>query len=775
MPGPNEIYKEMMEKGHSAAWDQEWNRAVAFYQQALDEKPGDLKALTSVALAFYELKEFKESLKYYIKVAKLSPSDPVPFEKASMIYEKLNQNKYASDAAYRAAEVQIKNKNLKGAIELYSRSVSLLPENLHAHSRLAVIYERLGKKQQAVREYIQVASLMQHNGDVEKTVQSINRALQLLPTSEEAHQALEMVRRGTLLPLPERPHGGTGLLKPVMDEETPQLDMPKGNEEESDNPIEEAHKVALAALAEEFFKQQIAQSTPKKSERQDLMDIVKGTGPLETKEVNQEKVMIRLGSVLELEMQGEYEKASEELKQAFSEGLQSDAGTFEMGYLMDKQGRPESVTRHLQREIKSPDLILGTRLLLGLNYRKIGKISEAARNCLVALKIADSSIVSEENRIDLQQMYETIIESSIKELDENAMDQICDTVIGLLMRSNWQSYLKNVRVQLLSPSNTETPVPLADVLVNAKSSQIIDALTDIRMLAQRGLNRAAMENAFFALESAPIYLPLHMVIGELLYKEGKIQEAVEKYLIISRTYIIRGENSRAGDLLKKVINLAPMNVDSRLLLIDLYKEQGNLVEVIKKYIDLGEVYYHMAELNKARNAYASALRIVNQSELDISWKVRLLHRMADIDVQSLDWRRAIQIYEQIRKINPGDEKAVQKFVDLNFRLGQEDIAIQSLEEYVEYMNKNGRVLDASDLLKSFVEEKPEHPGLHKILGMLYHWQGRTKDGLLELDKAGELYLDNGDQAKGIQVINQIIQLNPPNIEDYRRLLAQLSR
>lgn len=52
MNGQEQRYQQAMTRGHSAAWDQDWERAAAYYGQALEEHPEDPKALTSLALAF---------------------------------------------------------------------------------------------------------------------------------------------------------------------------------------------------------------------------------------------------------------------------------------------------------------------------------------------------------------------------------------------------------------------------------------------------------------------------------------------------------------------------------------------------------------------------------------------------------------------------------------------------------------------------------------------------------------------------------------------------
>ena len=48
------------------------------------------------------------------------------------------------------------------------------------------------------------------------------------------------------------------------------------------------------------------------------------------------------------------------------------------------------------------------------------------------------------------------------------------------------------------------------------NSQVVEAMAAVRTLASKGMPRTAMEEAFFALQFAPTYLPLHVQIGEML-------------------------------------------------------------------------------------------------------------------------------------------------------------------------------------------------------------------------------------------------------------------
>ena len=171
MTGRDDTFQQAMNQGHSAAWDQEWDRAAKFYRTALDEFPEDPRALTSLGLALYELKEYQEALPFYIQALKLSPEDPYLMEKIAQIYEFTGDIEKAQQAGLRAAEFYLKSRDVNKAIDNWSLITRLNPENIQARSRLAVVYERLGKSDLAVKEYLNIAATFQTADDLTKSAQ----------------------------------------------------------------------------------------------------------------------------------------------------------------------------------------------------------------------------------------------------------------------------------------------------------------------------------------------------------------------------------------------------------------------------------------------------------------------------------------------------------------------------------------------------------------------------------------------------------------------------
>jgi tetratricopeptide (TPR) repeat protein len=771
MSGREDVFQQAMSKGHSAAWDQLWDQAVVFYRQALDEIPDQPRALTSLGLALYELQQYEEALKCYERAAEIIGEDPVSLEKVAQISERLGDLDRASRASMQAAELYIKRREVDKAIENWSRVTRLTPENLSAHTRLALVFERLERSQQAVTEYLIIASLLQHSGDLEKAVQAVNRALNILPNSSEAHQALELLREFKPLPKPVRSRGSTA---PLRLSQTRQIESARPAEVNPNmDPVAEAHQRAIAVLAGMLFEQVDDLDEGEQAARRDLKAIVdNSTQVVFSKQADRTKIMLHLSQAVDLQTRGEDDQAVTELERATEAGLEHAAAFFELGYLHMQERQLEKATRELQFALNHSDYTLASRLLLGQIRQKMGRIDDATIEYLEALKQADSMIVPEEHADALRQLYEPLIEAETSQSDMQEKVELCDNISGLLMRPDWRANLEAARQDLPSEDGSP-PMPLGEILTAARSSQIIESISAIHKLARNGQLRSAIDEVFYAMQFAPTYLPLHIFLGELLLQQDHLADAINKFSTVAQTYSARGEPTRAIELLRRIINLAPMDLQARKRLIEQLLARGQVDEVINEYLEMAEVYYSLADLNMARKSYTEGLRLAQQSNADRSLKVQILYSMADIDLQSLDWRQALRVYEQVRTLQPDDQSARISLIDLNFRLAQEAQAMAELGNYLSYLASSGQRDKAVPFLEQLVKEIPDQIVLKRYLADVYRKIGRTEDAVAQLDVVGEKLLASGNRAGAAGVIETILSLNPARKDDYRRLLLQL--
>ena len=765
MPGREDIFQKAMNDGHSAAWDQEWDKAAAAYRQALQEFPDHPKALNSLGLALYQLGNVEEALQIYMNVARISPDDPVPMEKVAQLSERTGDLKTAVDAALRAGDLFLKQRDTEKALENWVRVTNLNPENAIAHSRLAQVHERLGHMQQAVVEYLAIASILQRAGNAEKTKEMVDKALSLMPNSPEAKQALALLNTGQLLPKPLRGKGGTG---PIRMAQVKQLQKPKASS--GLDPIAEARQKSLTQLAELLFE--YSDDSPSAQERKGISAIMKGTGGLSLQQSEQTKVVLHLGLAIDAQTKGNETQAAEEFERALEAGFTHASLYFALGLLRFKGERFESAQRFLQNSVKHHDYALGTRLLLGQLLVKKSSFNEAALEYLEALKLADAITVPAEKADEVSQQYEPLIEAHENQTDETILRKVCENINGLLINVNWREQLYKMREQM-PRQDGDMIAPLADVILQAQSSSVLESMNRINQLARVGSLRSAMDEAYYAMQHAPTYLPLHMLMGDLLVQEKHDTDAIVKYSIVAHAYSVRGEVMQATKLLRRIIQLAPMDFGARNRLIDQLIARGQIDDAIREYLELAAIYNRLAELDMARKTYTTALRVVQQGNASRDWNAHILQRMADIDLQRLDWKQALRVYEQIRTIAPDDETTRRQLVELNLRMAQTDKAMNELESYVTYLESQNRNDTAIIFVEDMLKEHPDQPLLKRALATRLHHAGRNDEAISLLDVLGETLMQSGNKQGALEVINQIVMINPPNVEEYRQLLFQM--
>ena len=761
--------QDFLSKGNSAAWDQKWKDAAGFYQQALDIDPENFKALTNIGLAYFEMQKFQESLAAYTKAVEVNPEDPAPYEKMYLIYQSVGQPEDAVKSALFAAESHLKNEDIQKAIENWKRALELDIQNIKAHARLGMVYERLGKMKLAVSEYIHTASLLQFTGNMEKAAESVERALQCSPENIIALRAKEILHQGRQLPLPEP------IIKEPEEEiplDEPQVEAPEPIEVRIyENPIAEAIEKAMIILAEALFEEQIFEKGGKKTGERDLDSALSWNIDGETNLTDDSLLKLHVSQAIEHLSAGKEKEAADHIKSAVDDGYNNPAAYFLLGYLYMKMGRAESATRSLTKSVGHGDFALASRLLLASHYSNTEAWEDASKEYLEALRIADTSLVEKENVEDLIHLYEVMLDDLEQQEGEEAYIEMSKHIEGLLLRSDWRETLVSLREK--GKAADGLLLPQMDALLDDRRSHVMTIHSEITALAAEGHYGAAMEKAFFALKGAPTFLPLHVTIGDLLVDQNKISGAVTKYLAVADVYTVQGKTERALAMLRKVIELQPMNIEIRQRHIDLLEEYGKKEEAIVEYVNLADVFFPLAELDSARSAYTKALSLAKTIPEDSGWRIKLLQRLADLDIQRLDWEAAISTYMEISDISPQNLKTSISIVDLNYRLGKVPAAEKEIDRFVGQFDPASETSKIKDYLETLKNEISGEDHVIRQLVSLYKSQGQIEEAIAELDGLGDMLLGEGRKEDAVSVIEEIISLEPPNVSDYQKLLEQL--
>jgi Flp pilus assembly protein TadD len=186
-------FAQMMEKGNTAVWDQDWDQAESFFRRAVVEMPEDFQALTSLGFTLFKMDKMNEAKTFYLKAAKLSPKEPMPIEKLAQIYEKIEKPDQAAELYLHSAYLYLKEAEVEKAIQVWQHVTEINPDNMKAHSRIGYVAEKIDWKPLAIYENIYMSALHQEIGQVNQAFDRVKKAVSIDPQNEIAINSFRII------------------------------------------------------------------------------------------------------------------------------------------------------------------------------------------------------------------------------------------------------------------------------------------------------------------------------------------------------------------------------------------------------------------------------------------------------------------------------------------------------------------------------------------------------------------------------------------------------
>ncbi len=754
-----------MRAGSNAAWDKDWDQAIAAYQRALAEFPSDVNALTSLGLAHYNAGEFQDALQSYQRVGELAPDDPVIYERMGRTRERLGQDRAAAEDYLASAERYLDQQQASDlALERWQDAARVWPDCLQAHAKLLNCYQSHGQTRKAVEECLTLAKIYSAQGKNDYAVQACQYALKLAPHDPEVLAALDGLRYGDrdavesdagvseedveLVIAAEEPEGSSALDFDVVS--AAESDTERGG------PIEIARQKALTDLAESFFEEEGEVSVA------------------EAPRLGKAEVDALIGRALDFQTRGKIEQSIEAYEKVVDVGVVRPAVHFNLGLLYQEKLRFDAAISQFERAVDHPQYTLGSHFALGECQRAQGHIDEALEHFIEVLKIVDLATVQREQADDLIQLYESLTDSYIAKGERDQALAFTNSLVEFLSEKGWEDKVMQARRRLDALAQEGPILSLAEMLVVQDSEHVLESVALSQEYAKRSLYYAALEECYYALEHAPGYLPIHRQMAQVLVSMGKTDEAVAKFVAVADAYHMRGSFRQATAMCQRALKLAPMNTAVRAKLIDLFVSHGQIDEALRNYLILADSYYQLAQMDQARDIYREALRLAPRGAAGDHWQVRILHKIGDIDMQRVDWRGAMETYERIRELAPDDERARLTLMDLYYRFEQPERAIVELDSLLELYRESGKVQRVFAILEDAVRERPSNIPLRTRLAQAHLDSGNVDQALEHLDALGDLQLEDGRYKDAEATIRVIIALQPPNVEAYQQLRDQIS-
>lgn len=749
MAGDTQAYEEAISAGLNLAWEGEWEKALAEYEKALAEMPDDPAVHGHLGLAYLELERFESALEAYTKASRLAPDDPAPLRRIAAIHERLGQRHAAADAMFSMAGIHERQRSWKEAIQAYQRAIQLHPDYLPARLALAEIYAQLDQPQRAVKAYVDLARKFQAQGQVEKALDQCRQAIEIDPRNPEARALANALQSGELA------------------EEVEIAPLPV---EGGASPADKARDLALEELANIPFEE-----TPV-GPVADLAALEQGAAPTEAPAkptLSRPEIAALVAKAIDFQTRGLIDDAIACYTRLIDAGIDRPAARFVLGLLHQQRSRLEPAIEAFQKTVHSQRYALGSHFALGECYNATGRVNDALRSLMQALKIVDLGTVQSDRADDLSQRYDALLSSYVSSGDAERAVAFVSEVTEFLTSKGWEDRARRARERLDDTSEEGEIVTLAEFLDVPSADTVLSAMSLSQEYVDRGVLTAAVEVCYGAIQAAPTYLPLHLRLAEIVAQDGRTEAAVAKYQAVADLQLVREETSQAIQVYNQMLHLKPMDVAIRSRLIGLLTSSGEIDQALEQYVALADAYYDLAQVNKALEKCTEALRLVPRASDEEEWRGRLLHTMADIHVRHANWQEAVRLYQQLVSVTPDDERARLNLIDLHYKLGRIKQADKETITMYEHYRSQGEEERALVLLEEAVRLQPQQVSLRARMARAYIDAGMREEAIHELDTLGELQLDAGLRKQAMATVRFIISLGPKNVDAYRDLLARL--
>ncbi len=686
------------------------------------------------ATTYAEHKAWDKALTEYRNALAEFPEDLDILEKTADVQQHLSQTKDAAQTILSIGAILSKQGHTAEAIGVWEHAVQLDNSLMDAHKNLAFAHKSMGDTASAVRENLAMAQLYLRQGSPAEAQECIQTAAALDPSSPDVQAALSVLR----------PPGAR------TEEEGEYGTAETEGAKHGSSPLDITRDQALSDMASTIFEDH-----------------------LQTGRLGKPEVDALITKAIDQQQRGEANAAIDTYRRILAAGVDMPAINFSLGLLYQDNVRVADAIEQFQRTVSYPEYRLGSLFALGELYRAKGQVDEALNYFLEALKIVDLQTVSRDQADDLIQVYESLAETYAAKGEAQQSGAFVNTLVEFLSSKGWADKVREARNRLNSFTEEGAPaISLAEILRVHDADAVLQSLSLMHELAKRGKYYSALEEAYIAIQHAPDYLPLHSRLAEIMWKNGQTEPAIAKFITIANAMAARGDTRPAMAVYQRVLQLAPMDVNLRTKLIEMLVSYGHIDRALEQYMALADTYYQLANLEKAREKYLEALQLAPRGSTKRLWRSQIMHKIGELDMERGDWRRALQSYEQIKKIDPTDEKARLALVELYYKV-QPQRAVQEIDELVKAYKAEGKIKRLMPFLDEQVRMHPKDIGLRARAAQVSIESGLRNEGINHLNALGELQLNAGLTQQAIATIRAIIALNPPNVQAYQKLLAQI--
>lgn len=749
MAGNREAYAQAMRAAIDDSRQRQWKAAAEGFRRAVMEFPEDVAATFGLARSLLGLGQLPIALKAFERAQYLAPADVMVLTGLADAQERLGLLPPAAATYQRMASLAIRGGDLQAAADAWTRATRLAPDQLDAYRRLIEVLEQLGRPGHAAAECATLASIYERRGNRDLAIEFYREALRLDPGND--HVRARLAGLDSMPGPPPAPAEPWGFASLAPGSPTPAFELDDSLDEETrhdNNPFVQARRQALQELAETLFLGG-SEESPRPA------------------------VVSAIGRAIDQQTRGLVDEAIASFREALDGGFNRTALYFNLGALYYERQYHEKAIETFRHSMRDKDYRLGSHYALGLTYQATGMLDRALEHFLEVVKAVDMRVATSEQLSEMGLAYQQLTDAYLAKRDSQEAATFIQTVTGFFARARWERHAFTARRDMDRLAERDHIMTLAEYLESPETEVVVTSLGLTDEYMRRNMLATAVEECLHAIELVPHHLPLYVRLADVQMRQDQHDQAVTTHLTVAEVYEARHQLQSAIDICHRILRQTPMEVRARTRLVQLLLSQDDIDQALEQYMALADTYYQLAEVDRALETYDAALRLVSKSHQRGQWETKFLHRMGDIFVQRVDWARAVWAYESIVAHAPADDRARLQLIDLHFKQGEGEKALQSFDRLITLYDKEGKATAIPGVLKDLVQAYPEEMALRARVAATYAAHGLKRPAVAEYSVLSKMQLQAGLREDACRTLEAILSLGPEQADDYRRLLNQL--
>ncbi len=300
----------------------------------------------------------------------------------------------------------------------------------------------------------------------------------------------------------------------------------------------------------------------------------------------------------------------------------------------------------------------------------------------------------------------------------------------------------------------------------------------------------------------PKNLNIALKLAELYKKSGMEVEAKKVYLEIAENLRYQRKTNEVLEVYQKLADLDRENIDIRINLAHLYEKTEKPDKASQEYRKIAEFYLKKGEKEKALENLKRAVDTFPKNYAAVRELIKILEESSryneaieelkkllilfpnDLELKRLlgslyfnikAYDEAEKIFLEIIKSEEISEKnidVIKQLVQIRLRDGEYDEAFSIITPVVDKLVEKGEDEKAHELLNIIIADNDSYiPALMKKAS-IYRKREKKANLISVLNAIYEVYKANKNKEKMIEVLEELIRLDPSNF-DYRDELAKI--